>query len=161
MSEPLIRVEGFEEALAKAIAASFRFTDAGLAGTELVAGRHLFANRIPEAADVVKLLSPGDSFDPKVEPVIGLFGGDGSTVSGSKHSFVVEFQLRIPREANHAGKLLGQLVDWLPRGMRGEVIDGFVVKSARIQTLPSGFVRISDNTHFAKSRVRFLAVPTI
>lgn len=160
MSEPLIRVEGFEEALAAAIASLFKFTDAALSGITLVAGRHLFANRLPEAADVVAMTSLPATFNPKVEPVIGIFGGDGS-VNGSKNVFVIEFQLRIPRESNHAGKLLGQLVDWLQAGMRGQEITGFTVKSARIQSLPSGFVRISDNTHIAKSRVRFLAVPTI
>lgn len=161
MSEPRLKVEGFEEALAAAIAVYFKFTHPALSGISLVAGRHLFANRMPEAADIVRDLVNPATFDPKVEPVIGLFGGDGSTVNGSKHTFVVEFQLRIPREANHAGKLLGQLVDWLPSGMRGQRIDGFIVKSAKIQTLPSGFVRVSDGTHFAKSKVRFLAVPTI
>ncbi len=157
----ITRVEGFEEGLVALIASSFKFTDEALSGLTLVSARHLFANRLPEAADVVRDLTGSDSFDPKVEPIIGLFGGDGSSVAGSRGSYVVEFQIRLPAPANRVSRLLGQLIDWLPSGVRGKAIDGFIVKSAKIQTVPSTFIRISDGTYLAKARVRFLAVPTI
>jgi hypothetical protein len=168
VTDQRVNLAGFEEALIQAVAAGFTFSGTFLSQVRLVPGRHLFANWMPETDEIVKTLPQGQAFDPAREPVIGFFDSTGaggglapSASGGSKHSFLTEISLRLPKPGNEVKRLSAELVGWMRETLIGARFGGFLIKGVIPQGTPGGLVRPADGMIFASSRVQFLAVPSL
>lgn len=161
-----ILLAGFEAGLCEAVVTGgFRFSGVYLQAVPLVAGRHLFAKALPEAAEILASLEAGQSFDATREPVTAFYdAGGGSRVvpsssHGGKHEFLIEAVTRLPKPGDLVTRYSAELVAWMAENLVGAAAGGFRVKGATPQGTPGGLVRIDDGMIFATSRVRFLCVP--
>lgn len=162
-----IRLVGFEEGLCERIAQDFRFlSDPYLKDVSLKVKRHLFAGWMPEPEAVLRDIVAGERFDPVREPVMAIFGDQNSgpvqsASYGGKHILQGEILMRLPKQNNVVGALLGELLEWISEGLPNTSIGAFRVISVRAPKLPGSFVRLADGSVFASGKLNFLAVPTL
>lgn len=160
MGQRRIRLDGFEEALAGAIAAGFRFPDATLQNLALEAGRHLFVNDMPEVEAIAKTAT---DFDEKTEPQIGIYttqqGGILPSVSsGARHEWNLRIIVRAGKVFERVKELLEHLVKFLIE-LKGKRATPFLVKHVQLTSRPQPFERKGDDRALASSTLKFLAVP--
>lgn len=165
MTSGTISLAGFERGLCAAVVAGgFRFSGAYLQQVPLVVGRHLFAKAMPEAAEIEKNLTAGQTFDRHREPVTAFFdtsSGSGVAASsshGGKHAFLIEAMTRLPMPGDDVTLYSAELVEWMKENLVGARAGDFRIKGVNPQGTPGGLERLADGMHFASSRVRFLAV---
>jgi hypothetical protein len=166
-----VALTGFEEALAAAIAAGFRFAGETLQNVPLLLGRHLFVGYLPPIDRVQGDKPVGQTFDPQQEPAIALYPASGggalpSNCDSGKHEFVVEIALRIPKETQRASHLLDELVRWIKASVVGGTVTGSYGDFAVGELLgtipnPTPFRRLTDGSAVSTVRLRFFAVPLI
>lgn len=162
-----IRLVGFEEGLCERIAADFRFlSDAYLKDVPLKTKRHLFAGWMPEAEAIQRDLLAGESFDPRREPVMAIFGDPisgpiQSASYGGQHILQGEVVMRLPKENKAVSALLGELLEWMSENLPNTSIGVFRVISVRAPKLPGGYIRLADASVFASGKLNFLAAPTL
>jgi hypothetical protein len=159
-----IRLVGFEEGLCARIAQDFNF--ASLPDLDLKVGRHLFAGWMPEAADIQRDIESPETFDPKIEPVMAVYGdprsGPVQSLSyGGKHILQGDLVMRLPKDNNAVSAMLGELLEWISENLPNSSIGAFRVISVRAPRFPGNYQRLSDASVFASGRLDFLAVPTL
>lgn len=155
---------GFERDLMKMIAAGFRWTSDDLIGrNELVEGRTLFSQDLPEPALIEQTAVGGLPFDASKEPAVCIYRQPGSRRRPRGGSFELSalFVLRSPRSLQAAIDLLDELDDWLADERTALVGELFKVGEVTIVGEATAFSRGGDDASFASSTVRFLAVPLI
>jgi hypothetical protein len=161
MGHRLIRVSGFEEALAAKLAASFRFSAASLDSVALVAGRHIFVDELPECEDI---FTTDPIFNPDREPTIGIYtrpapGIEVGVSSGSRLELPVDILLRFGRSMGVTKDLLGDLFGWILGNLPGANIGKFIIRATVPVSRPVPFARYGDDHTAATCSIRFLAVP--
>ena len=179
MSEALTRLDGFEEALAKKIAADmqiqppiFRWADDDRANVRLVYNRTIFVQEMLEEPEIEQIAArfnpgPGDEaipaeFDAAKEPVVGIFtqsnqGLRPSSSRGGVHEWVLRFVLRAPGSPETSKALLEQFIDYVVRSVRG-VIGRHVIKGRELTQRPKAFARDEDDHAFSDAVIRFVVV---
>jgi hypothetical protein len=161
-----LRLSGIETDILKMIANGFRFSNPDLKDYALVLDRNLFANDMPDAADIAITASDADNglaFDAKKEPAIVLYRQPGSGIdptmsSGSRLAFNFLIVLRVPKTLQDAADMLGELVVWLEMNAAGQTTEHFEIRSFKTLGLPIPYQRLSDDKSAASATVRFLAV---
>jgi hypothetical protein len=161
MGRRLIRVTGFEEAIAAKIASSFRFSDPTLSNVALVAGRHVFVDELPECEDI---FTTDPVFDADREPTLGIYTKPGpgippSVSSGSRLEFNVDILLRFGRTMGQTKDFLGDLFGWVLNKLPGAQVGKFVIRATVPISRPVPFARYGDDHTVASCTIRFLAVP--
>jgi hypothetical protein len=156
-------LSGFEEALADAIAAGFRFAGEPLEDVALVRGRHIFVGHLPSIEQVKGTVLPPATFDEKTQPVLALYTAQPSSAIPSacdsgQHEYSVELALRIPGETQRANALLAELLTWIAETLVGENLGDFAVGSVGRIPAPTPFRRLSDGSAVATARVRFFVI---
>lgn len=161
-----LRLSGFESELIAAIAAGFRFSDPSVANVALVPDRNIFANWLPDPADIALTASDADNgvaFDPNREPAIAVYRQPGSGISpssssGGRLAFNTLLVIRAPRALQVAVDLLGELVVWLELNAVGLLMPHFQIKGYQTLGMPVPAELLQDEKTKASSTVRFLAI---
>lgn len=166
-----VQLQGFEDAVAQAIADNFRFVGPFLEDVELVTGRHLFVQDMPEVEDIAETEAQAvQPYDPDREPTISIYTTGGElipTISrGGRHEWALRFVLRlgvVPEDTKSRLEELTEFVEsWFPGKIIGNATLGkHQVKAALITSRPSVFSRVNDEHAFATCTFRFLAVSVL
>lgn len=173
-----LKLGGFEDAIAAAIASGFVFDlpwvppepQPHFNGRPLVAGRNVFAQDMPETEEL-EVAYPGDENDPTViayddqgEPTISLYTEAGIGVQptasqGGRHETGIRFVLRLGTIPETAKEYLEDLIEWIEGDMKSRVT-GYLIRSRVIEGRPRVFAREGDDHAYVDAVVRFLMVPT-
>ncbi len=178
MSEAITRLDGFETALAKLIAAemqaqppAFRWADEDRSNVRLVYNRTLFVQDMLEDPDIEQIAArfqagPGDDaipaeFEAAKEPVIGIFtqsnqGLRPSSSRGGIHEWVLRFILRVPGSPETSQALLAEFIAYVIK-IRG-VVGRHVIKGRELTQRPKPFARGEDDHAFSDAVIRFVVV---
>jgi len=178
MGEATIRLDGFEVALAKKIAAdmqqeppTFRWDDADRSHVRLIYNRTIFTQDLREEDEIEKIaerFNPGpgdeaipDEFDRAKEPVVGIFtesnqGLRPSSSRGGLHEWVIRFMLRTPSSPETSKALLEQLIRYVIK-IRG-VVGRHVIKGRELTQRPRPIGRDESDHAFTDAVIRFVVV---
>ncbi len=163
-----VKLGGFEDGIAAAVAAGFTFSIITFKGQPLSVGRHLFVQDMPEVEELGedfngKTEARKPIFDATREPTIGIYTEAGvgvipSSSHGGRHEIALRFVLRIGTVPETSKEHLEQLIEWVEESLPSR-ITGYMIRARIIVSRPRVFAREGDQHAYCDAIVRFMMVP--